>query len=311
MGSIQFNSNGKFLLTGEYLVLKGARCLAIPLRFGQSLRVNQLSTKPNTLRWKTFVDYKFWFYAEFSPDNFDIIHASDDKKALFLKKLLQEAHKLNPTKIETDAGILATSEIDFNIDWGLGSSSTLISNIAQWFGVDPMELHFKTSTGSGYDVACAGSKGPIHYKLANKSPEINIVPFDPPFKSHLYFIYLGKKQVSSQSIRHFGQQLNSREKEVEQISEITETISKTKTLDDFEVLLDNHEDIMSEVLGTAKVKEKYFSDFNGSIKSLGAWGGDFILATWRNDPAKLESYFKNKGLNTIFRWDDIVYKSHI
>ena len=30
--------------------------------------------------------------------------------------------------------------------------------------------------------------------------------------------------------------------------------------------------------------DELFSDFNGSIKSLGAWGGDFILATGNQKP---------------------------
>ena len=33
-----------------------------------------------------------------------------------------------------------------------------------------------------------------------------------------------------------------------------------------------------------------FNDFKGAIKSLGAWGGDFILATAKQDPT---AYFKD------------------
>ena len=34
-----FYSNGKLLLTGEYLVLNGAVALAIPTKFGQTLTI--------------------------------------------------------------------------------------------------------------------------------------------------------------------------------------------------------------------------------------------------------------------------------
>ena len=36
-----FYSNGKLLITGEYVVLDGAKALALPTKFGQSLVVKQ------------------------------------------------------------------------------------------------------------------------------------------------------------------------------------------------------------------------------------------------------------------------------
>ena len=39
-----------------------------------------------------------------------------------------------------------------------------------------------------------------------------------------------------------------------------------------------------------------FKDFYGQTKSLGSWGGDFILASGDNETPK---YFKEKGYNTI------------
>ncbi|MCK5774746.1 MAG: hypothetical protein KAH25_01140 [Bacteroidales bacterium] len=53
-------------------------------------------------------------------------------------------------------------------------------------------------------------------------------------------------------------------------------------------------------------KERYFSDFNGQIKSLGAWGGDFVMATSPNDPKDVFNYFRNKGHQTILAYDDMV-----
>ncbi|MEQ3661167.1 MAG: GHMP kinase, partial [Flavobacterium sp.] len=34
-----YYSNGKLLLTGEYVVLDGAKALAVPTKFGQSLSI--------------------------------------------------------------------------------------------------------------------------------------------------------------------------------------------------------------------------------------------------------------------------------
>jgi len=38
-------SNGKLLLTGEYLVLEGATALAVPTKFGQDLKVEKIKEK--------------------------------------------------------------------------------------------------------------------------------------------------------------------------------------------------------------------------------------------------------------------------
>ena len=51
------------------------------------------------------------------------------------------------------------------------------------------------------------------------------------------------------------------------------------------------------------VKEIYFSDYSGEIKSLGAWGGDFILAA---GPINTKKYFEEKGYKTIFSYKDML-----
>ncbi len=58
---------------------------------------------------------------------------------------------------------------------------------------------------------------------------------------------------------------------------------------------------MSKTLETPTIKEKLFNDFKGVIKSLGAWGGDFILVCG-DDSSK--EYFKNKGYHTLLNFDD-------
>ena len=44
-----YKSNGKLLITGEYVVLDGATALAIPTKYGQSLTVT--NTNEMTLHW--------------------------------------------------------------------------------------------------------------------------------------------------------------------------------------------------------------------------------------------------------------------
>ena len=55
-----FYSNGKLLITGEYLVLDGAKALALPTKFGQNLIVEKGKNKE--IVWKSFdKDNSIWF----------------------------------------------------------------------------------------------------------------------------------------------------------------------------------------------------------------------------------------------------------
>ena len=67
--------------------------------------------------------------------------------------------------------------------------------------------------------------------------------------------------------------------------------------------LEHHETIMSELLDTKTIKELLFPDFSGTIKSLGAWGGDFVLVVAAHDPTE---YFRAKGFDTILRYQDMI-----
>ncbi len=46
-----FYSRGKLLLTGEYVVLDGALALALPTKFGQSLKVQPIDSQ--NIFWKS------------------------------------------------------------------------------------------------------------------------------------------------------------------------------------------------------------------------------------------------------------------
>jgi mevalonate kinase len=53
-----FYSNGKLLITGEYLVLDGAKAFALPTKFGQSLIIEEGSNK--AIQWVSY-DGSVWF----------------------------------------------------------------------------------------------------------------------------------------------------------------------------------------------------------------------------------------------------------
>jgi hypothetical protein len=117
---------------------------------------------------------------------------------------------------------------------------------------------------------------------------------------------LGKKQQSHQSIKDFNDKLAGRESEIMRISDISTELTSAYDLEKFELLIDEHEKIMSGILESPDVKQTAFPDFPGAVKSLGAWGGDFILMTWRDGFDELKKYLQTKNLNTVFKYDEIV-----
>ena len=294
-----FYSRGKLLITSEYLILKGAKGLAIPCNKGQFLEFKVINSK--NLNWKSY-DYnnRIWFEAIFDCENFNCIKSNKKSIAKSLSFILKETRKLNPKFLSINGGEIKT-QLEFDLNWGLGSSSTLISNLAQLNKINAYKLLSNTYGGSGYDIACSLVENPIIYEIKNNN--YNEVNFNPPFKDKLFFVYLNKKQNSKIEVNKFNTTKVDK-KTIESINSITEIISKTKKYDEFNFLIKKHEQIISNVIKKTSVKKLKFQDFKGEIKSLGAWGGDFILASGLDSP----SYFKSKGYKTIIKFDDMVYR---
>jgi mevalonate kinase len=302
----QFYSRGKFLLSAEYLVLQGAKALAVPLKFGQSMKAKKTAS-PGILNWETYIREELWFSARFSMRTFEIVESTDDKTAGFISEILDAAAKIKPEIRSSVQGYQIRTDIDFDINWGLGSSSSLLSNLAYWFGIDPYMLFKSIFEGSGYDIFCARASQPIFYQLVSAHPIVQQADFHPSFSSHLFFIYRGSKQDSQQSVRNFKTQYFADEKRIQEISELTENMALSYSVNEFLELMNRHEEIISSLLARKTVKEELFPDFQGEIKSLGAWGGDFIMAGTLLDPVYIKDYFHSKGFPVIFNWEEIVY----
>ncbi len=160
-----------------------------------------------------------------------------------------------------------------------------------------------TFGGSGYDIACAQNNSALTYQLKGDDKQINLVNFNPEFKQELFFIHLNKKQDSRKGISIYNLQKKEITNSISEISKITSKVLTCDNLKDFETLVTKHEAIISDIIKIKSVKETLFNDYNGAIKSLGAWGGDFILATGSLEEMK---YFRNKGYNTILSFNDIL-----
>lgn len=305
-----YYSHGKILLTGEYLVLDGAEALALPTKLGQRLQTTLLHSLHDTnqkLLWKSFTHLnEVWFEAEYEIPSFNITSSTNTEIAHRLKQILQEAAKLNSEFLfDTHNSLKITTHLEFNREWGLGSSSTLINNIALWAKADPYLLLKKTLGGSGYDVAAANADSAILYMRRNGISTIKTISFNPSFKDYLFFIYLNKKQNSREAIKFYNNQSKTNiNNAIKKINQITKQIIKSNHLNTFEKLITDHEIIIADILKTRPIQETHFKDYtSGAIKSLGAWGGDFILATGNK---KNMEYFYQKGYQTIIAYNDLI-----
>ncbi|WP_142785182.1 GYDIA family GHMP kinase [Changchengzhania lutea] len=298
-----FKSNGKLLITGEYVVLDGALSLAIPTKYGQSLEVETIN-EPKLI-WKSLDENSnIWFEGAFDWTNARMLsRVQHDDRSKRLVQIFNAAKSLNPNFIKSNGGFKVTTHLEFPTHWGLGTSSTLINNIAQWAQVDAYKLLEMTFGGSGYDIACAQHNTPITYQLDKNTPIISPVDFNPDFKAQLYFVYLNKKQNSRKGIAMYRENSAKHSQVISEISNITSNMIGCKTLAEFELLIIAHEHIISRITKQIPVKEILFKDFPGSIKSLGAWGGDFVLATAIHNPT---DYFLNKGYETVIPYTTMI-----
>jgi mevalonate kinase len=310
---LKYYSNGKILLTSEYLVLDGALALSLPTNFGQYLEVNysKSDTKNSRLIWKSLdEDDNCWFECEFLLYDFSIISKNDfysEKEiAKKLQEILIEVRSLNSKFLVQNKNAQVISKVTFPLNWGLGTSSTLINNIAQWGKVDAYKLQFKVFGGSAYDIACAQNNSPILYKLNDKKPIIKPVFFDPKFKNNLYFIHLNVKKNSRNAIKYYKKNTQNKEEYIKIVSDLTKKmLKKSLSMQEFEQIITEHETVLSSILNIKTVKETLFKDYFGQIKSLGAWGGDFILATGNTSTPV---YFKEKGFTTILNYNQMIKK---
>ncbi|QCW98716.1 GHMP kinase [Aggregatimonas sangjinii] len=306
MKSKELYSNGKLLLTAEYAILDGAYGLALPTTYGQSLTVTEQSK--SRVNWRSF-DHagSVWFEADFDLNTFRSTGSSSTQKADAtagtLGKILFEAQKLNPSFLNDGKGYRVETHLDFPQDWGLGSSSTLINNIAQWAQIDAYSLLWNSFSGSGYDIACAKHDAPILYRLKNDRPEVKEVVFDPPFKNELYFIHLNQKQNSREGIARYRSRNFVKTELVKTVSDLTIALLSCTEMAEFENLMTRHELLIGKTLDLPMVKERLFPDFPGAIKSLGAWGGDFVLAAGNSDTP---NYFKKKGYDDVVPYSKMI-----
>jgi mevalonate kinase len=298
-----FYSNGKLLITGEYLILDGAKGLALPTKMGQNLIVE--GTNTNTIHWKSYdADGSIWFEDILSFEEIKDNNITAESVKATLIRILKVANTMNSRVFANSGGLAVTTQLSFPRNWGLGSSSTLINNIAQWFQIDAFELLHQSFGGSGYDIACAQNNTPITYSIVNGIPKVEQLTFEPEFAKKIYFVYLNQKRNSKSAISEYHSNKTTQLSEyIGAINALTNDCIQAKDLESFTRAIAQHEILLSTIVKTETVKDSLFPDFDGAIKSLGAWGGDFVLVVSKVNP---KSYFVGKGYETVIPYGEMI-----
>jgi mevalonate kinase len=306
-GIKRYYANGKLLISGEYLVLSGAEALAVPLKKGQWLEVGVISGQETScLKWQAWVLDREWFTATIQLPDMEIEQSSDPLIAGRLVRILTEIVEMKNGLFKPGMSYSFSTVSTFDHSWGMGSSSALIANLAQWAGIDLFDLFHRLNRGSGYDVAAAQAKGPILFSTINHRAKIIPVRFQPVFHKNIWFVYRGRKQDTEQSLREFSTLPEPTRQQIEMINYFTGELLHTQHLKQFMQIMSEHESFISQWLGRKTVREEYFSDFNGKIKSLGAWGGDMMMAVSEMPGDYIRNYFQTKDIQTVFDFHSLV-----
>jgi mevalonate kinase len=300
--NIDFSANGKLLLTGEYLVLAGAEALAFPVRFGQTLKF--ASSNIPGIRWISLELGKQWFSCEIETADLRIISTTDQGTARQLTGLLKTARSLQPGFLENVSGLEISVNANYPLKWGLGSSSTLISLLTQWAGVDPFSLFRKISNGSGYDIACATRREMLLYRLHEGLPDIRSAIPGKALREHACFAYLGKKQQTAKEVSDFLSGKNYTRNDIERISELSGLICDAQDPGVLIGLIKEHEAILGGILKKKPIASQ-FQGFPGTVKSLGAWGGDFGMFVSHLSNIEIKEWLKGMGFSEVFSYEEL------
>ncbi len=298
----QLFSPGKLLLTSEYTVLDGALALAVPTKLGQEFFFESNDDAKFEVVWEAYHQDQLWLYAKINYQTWEILDSNLEQAASFVAKVLQNVQRLSAKVFQGNESYFLKTNLQFPADYGLGSSSTLMNNLADWAEIDAYTLNTLSLGGSGYDIAVAKEKSPLLYQINGQQRLVEAIRFAPSFRDDLIFIHLNKKQDSRQGIQLYRSKQKSQQL-IDEFSKLTKAVIKVQDLENFSQLMTFHEEKLSHFLGIQTVKEKYFVNCPVFVKSLGAWGGDFVMSAKFSG---FEDYFSGKSFRRIFSWSDLI-----
>jgi len=216
-------SHGKLLISSEYLVLDGALALALPTKLGQEFFFEEKSDNQSVIEWESLCRGEKWFKSKIDYNKWDILETDDAQSAEFILEILKEIQRVSKVKLQNSETYSIKTNLEFPRNFGLGSSSTLMNNLALWAEIDPFRLNEKMLGGSGYDIAVAKEASALLYRKGLDNREIEKIDYSPMFKDELLFVHLNQKQNSREGIRLY-QSKNKSEELIKEFSDLTEKI---------------------------------------------------------------------------------------
>jgi len=289
---VNFTAHGKLLLTGEYAITQGARGIAMPTHFGQHLSVES-HQGPEHVLWEALDhENQQWFTAGFDHEG-RLLHTSSKGIAETLQGFLAPIRKSKAW----NATVHVQTRVDFPRLWGLGTSSTLCALLAQWAEMDTLSYR-KLHGGSGYDLACAQANGAIAYSLVDGVPEVLPVQL-PEVLQSVVFVYRGAKQQTHSSLKLVERKPFSKG-QCKEITQLSEAFLRANSLKELESIIEQHELLIANHLGLERAFEGPFQGIHGQVKSLGGWGGDFVMLTRFEENRQ---WLKTNGFNTIIPFE--------
>ena len=243
----------------------------MPTSFGQHLSVES-HQGPEHVLWEALDhENRQWFTAGFDHEG-RVLHCSSADMAEKLQGFLAPVRNSNAW----NAPVRVQTKVDFPRLWGLGTSSTLCALLAQWAEIDALSYR-KLHGGSGYDLACAQASGAISYALVDGEPEVLPVQL-PEVLQSVVFVYRGAKQQTDSSLKLVGRKPFSAA-QCEEITQLSEGFLQANSLNELESIIEQHELLIANHLGLERAIEGPFKGIRGQVKSLGGWGGDFVMLT--------------------------------
>lgn len=306
----EFYGRGKLLLMGEYFVLDGATALAVPTRSGQRFHLTTLPPGgPDRLEWTMTTAHDPGARRHFTllPEEWRE-YTDDDGADPVRQRLLQLFHAadtLQPGATDSLVNHHVTTTLEFDPAWGLGSSSTLVWFLGELLGVNAYDLLDRTFGGSGYDLACAGAEGPILYTRNGSEPRVTELDWQPDWLSRTFFVYRNRKQNSREALARYAA-IDIDVETIWEAGQMSRMFLQAPHLRAAARVATAYERLIAEELGLKPVQEELFSDFEGTIKSLGAWGGDFIWAISEQPAEITRAYFNDRGYPTVIPYNEMV-----
>lgn len=304
-------ATGKILLAGEYAVLTGVEALALPVKAGQWLKVWEAPTQGlSKFIWEAReVNGSSWFHCRIDTDIMHITESSDEDVAHKLLHLLQVIQELKP-EFFTHKTFRIETDCQFDRNWGLGTSSTLVKLLSDWSQTDGFLLQKRVFGGSGYDIAVAVTGKPLIYRLENEQPSWEPWTLDPALTEDWYLVFPGYKQDSRVSVKSLSDkldQLKSDKMLQSQLDMMVQGIRKPVSKMMLEASLEMWQGMLAQILDLPRTYDDLgITPVKGGIcKWLGAWGGDILLV----NKTMLDAYPAIFTDMHQHKWNDFVISS--